>query len=190
MYPYTWQLSVKEGNIRICQREVIVKNDEFTMHYVIARLMRAIHSAEITMVSNWPQWSALSNDTKYGICSHRKLWVTRIWTRVTIRIPPSFRPIIIRIGYNVIFSDCFSPPKRPFFSLKICSDISSCNKQGTLKPDFFNWSREPFKTPFCPINLFYITCFDRIIIEKNPVVNNNNHDILFPTIPNTAHKET
>ena len=190
MYPYTWQLSAKFGKIRICQRKVIAKNDEFTMHYVIARSMRAVHCAQMTMVSNWPQWSALSNDTKYGICSHRKLWVNRIWTKVTTRIPPSFRPNLTRFGYDVIFSDCFSPLKRPFFSLKICSDMPSSNTQGTSWPDFWNWSRGPFKTPFCPINLFYITCFDRIIIEKKRVVYNNNHEILFLMIPNTAHKET
>ena len=32
--------------------------------------------------------------------------------------------------------------------------------------------------------------FDRIIIEKKRVVYNNNHEILFLMIPNTAHKET
>ena len=46
MYPYTWQLSAKFGKIQICQRKVIAKNDEFTMHYVIARLMRAVHCAD------------------------------------------------------------------------------------------------------------------------------------------------
>ena len=50
------------------------------MLYVLARLMRAVRFAQMTMVSNWPHWSALSNDTKYGICSRRKLWVNRIWT--------------------------------------------------------------------------------------------------------------
>ena len=75
-----------------------------------------------------------------------------------------FRPIITLIGHDVIFSDYFSPPKHPFFSLKICNDIPRCNTQGTSWPDFWNWSRGPFKTPFCPLNLFYITCFDRIII--------------------------
>ena len=98
MYPYTWQLSFKFGKIRICQRKVIAKNDEFTMHYVIARLMRAIHCVQITIVSNWPQWSALSNETTYSICSHRKLWVNRFWTKVTTRIPPSFCPNLTRIG--------------------------------------------------------------------------------------------
>ena len=94
MYPYTWQLSAKFIKIRICQRKVIAKNDEFAMHYVIAPIMRAVHCAQMTMVWNWPQWSALSNDTKYGICSHRKFWVNHIWIRVTIRFPPSFRPIL------------------------------------------------------------------------------------------------
>ena len=135
MYPYMWQLSAKFGKFHWRQRKVIAKNDEFTMHYVIARLTRAVHCAQMTMVSNRPQWSALLNDTKHVIRYHRKLWVTRIWTRITIRIPPSFRPIITRIGYDVIFSDCFSPPKRSLFSLKIGSDITNCNTQGTLRPD-------------------------------------------------------
>ena len=118
MYPYTWQLSAKFSKIRICQRKVIAKNDEFTMHYVIARLMRAILSAQITMESNWPQWSALSNDTKYSICSHRKLWVNRIWTKVTTRIPPSFHPNLTRIGYDVIFQTAFRPLNDLFFPWK------------------------------------------------------------------------
>ena len=82
------------------------------------------------------------------------------------------------------------PFKRPLFSLKICSDMPSSNTQGTSWPDFRNWSRGLFKTPFCPINLFYVTCFVRIIIEKKRVVYNNYHEILFLMIPNTAHKET
>ena len=162
MYPYTWQLSAKFGKTRICQRKVIAKNNEFTMHYVIARLMRAVHCAEMMVVSNWPQWSALSIDTKYGICSHGKLWVNRIWTKVTTRIPPESNTYRLwRHFFRLLFA-----LKRPFFSLKICSDMPSSNTQGTSWPDFWNWSRGPFKTPFCPINLFYITCFDRIIIEK------------------------
>ena len=99
------------------------------------------------------------------ICSHRKVWVNCIWTMVTTRIPPSFRPNLTRIGYDVIFQTAFRPLNVLFFSLKICSDMPSSNTQGTLWPDFWNWSRGPLKTPFCPVNLFYITCFDRIIIE-------------------------
>ena len=107
MYPYTWQLSAKFSKLLCPLRSVIAKN-EFTMLYVIARLMRAVRFAQMTMVSNWPHWSALSNDTKYSICSRRKLWVNRIWIRVTIRIPPSFRPIITRFSHDVIFQDCYS----------------------------------------------------------------------------------
>ena len=118
MYPYTWQLSAKLKKLLCPRRKVIAKNDEFTMHYVIARLMRAIHCADITMVSNWPQWSALLQDTKYSICSHRKLWVNRIWTKVTIRIPPSFRPNLTRIGYYAIFQTAFRPLNVLFFPWK------------------------------------------------------------------------
>ena len=153
--------------------------------------MRAIHCAQLTRVSNWPQWSALSDDTKYNICSHRKLWVNRIWTKITTRIPPEFPPEPNTLSaMTSFFQTAFRPLNVLFFPWKFASDMPSSNTQGTSWPDFWNWSRGPFKTPFCPINLFYITCFDRIIIEKKRVVYNNNHEILFLMIPNTAHKET
>ena len=52
MYPYTWQLSPKYGKIEWRQHKVIAQNDEFTMHYVTARFMIAVHYAQMTMVSN------------------------------------------------------------------------------------------------------------------------------------------
>ena len=55
------------------------------------------------------------DDTKYSICYRRYIWVNRVWTRVTIRIPLSFNPVITRIGYDVFFQTAFRPSFRPPF---------------------------------------------------------------------------
>ena len=78
--------------------------------------MRAIHCTQMAMVSNWPQWSVLLNDTKYVIRYHRNIWVNCVWTRVTINILLRFRQVITSIGYDVIFQTAFRPFPVLFFS--------------------------------------------------------------------------
>ena len=71
------------------------------------------------------------------------------------------------------FSDCFSPPSRPFFLLEICSDIPSCNTQCTSKI-----VKGPIETPFYTLHdcvsmggcLYHSTRHHMFIMHQIPLV--------------------
>ena len=121
----------------------------------IARVMRAIHCAKITMVSNWPQVPFRMIPSMVYVY-HRKIvsksHLNKDHYTNSAEFPPE--PNTFRL-WRHFFQTAFRPLNVPFFFLeKFAVTCRVSNTQGTSWPDFWNWSRGPFKTPFCPIHLF------------------------------------